>query len=52
MCILKTPVINFDEQLSVKSIKNSLFTDGVGDFVVWERQIMSEKKVLSNEKSG
>lgn len=52
MYILKRPVINFNVQLSIKSIKNSLFTDGAGDFVVWERQVVSEEKVLSNERSG
>ena len=51
-CILKTFVINFDVQWSIKSIKNSLFTDDVGDLVVWERQVVSEEKVLSNERSG
>lgn len=50
--ILKTPVVNFDVQLSIKSIKNSLFTDGAGDFVVWERLVVSEEKVLPNERSG
>lgn len=50
--ILKTPVINFDVQLSIKSIKNSLFTDDVGDFVMWEKQVVSEEKVLLNERSG
>lgn len=44
MVILKTSVINFDVQLSIKSIKNSLFRDDVGDLGVWGRQVVSEGK--------
>lgn len=44
MFILKTSVINFDVQLSIKSIKNSLFRDDVGDLGVWGRQVVSEGK--------